>query len=204
MGAPGDRVAAAILAAGRSRRMGCQKLLLPFGDKPLIVRVADEVLRAGATPVIVVTGADHGRMAEVLADRAVRLVRNPDPDRGMLESVRHGMRSVRGECDWLLVVPADHPGLHAEVAMRLLEARRNTDRTILVPVHEGRRGHPLLVHARHFEEVLGWEDVGASGLNRLLRTHPGEEREVPLADPCVTADMDVPEDYDTWRRALGG
>jgi molybdenum cofactor cytidylyltransferase len=191
-------IAAVVLAAGRSRRMGAdtQKLLLPFDEQPLIARVVDEIQRSPVTEVVVVVGRDGDRIATALAGRRLILVRNPAGDGEMLGSVRCGLRAVPGACEAALIVPGDSPGIEAGVIAALVAARARTGSRLVVPVCEGRRGHPLLLDPQLRDEVLiSFDGVGLRG---LLQAHPGEVTEVPVAAPGILADLDRPEDYAAW------
>jgi len=191
-------ISALVLASGRSRRMGVQKLLLPVGAQPLIARVVDEVLRSPVDEAVVVIGHDGERITEALAGRRVRFITNPDTEGEMLSSVRCGLRAMPEACDAVLLVLGDQPGLKAEVIAGLVRAFRKTDRGIVVPTHSGRRGHPLLFSMHYRNEILSrYDDVGVRG---LLQSHPEDVLEVEVAAPGVLEDMDVPEDY---RRTVG-
>jgi molybdenum cofactor cytidylyltransferase len=186
-------ICAVVLAAGRSRRMGTQKLLLPVGGQPAIARVVDELLRARIDDVVVVIGADREPIAEALAGRRVRFATNTDPEGEMLGSVRCGLSALPEACEEVLVVLGDHPGITAELIGRLVAAFRDGGRGIAVPTCGGRRGHPLLCSTRYRHEVMSRYD--GVGLRGLLDAHPADVLEVPIAAPFVLDDMDTPEDY---------
>ena len=190
-------VAALVLAAGRSHRMGFQKLLLPIAGRPLVACLVDELLRTPLSPVVVVTGADDARIAEALAGCAHVRIRNPDPDGDMLSSVRCGFRALPPDCPAVLVVPGDSPGTRAPLVRQLLEAYLRTGRSLVVPVHAGRRGHPLLVGMKHRHAIL--ERFDGIGLRGLLRDHPDEIGEVPVDLPDVLANLNRPEDLALWK-----
>lgn len=186
-------ISAIILAAGRSRRMGVQKLLLPFGGRTVIGHIAGEVLRSPVDRTIVVVGEDGARIAEVLGGCCLTLVANADPDADMLSSVRCGLRALPPECEAVLVALGDQPTLTADLIGRMLGAFRTAGRGIVVPVHEGRAGHPILFSARYREEILTChDDVGLRGLRQA---HPEDVFELGAASPAVLSDMDCPEDY---------
>ncbi|MBM4032682.1 MAG: nucleotidyltransferase family protein [Planctomycetes bacterium] len=185
-------ITAIVLAAGRSRRMGAQKLLLPIGGRPMIARVADAVLAGPVDDAVVVVGKDGQEIAEALAGRAVRFVTNPDPDGEMLGSVRCGLRALPQGCEAALVVLGDQPGLTAGAVAELVRAFRASGSAIVVPAHRGRRGHPVLIAARYHDEVVSRHD--GVGLRGLLQAHPDAVLEV-AAEPAVLDDVDVPSDY---------
>jgi molybdenum cofactor cytidylyltransferase len=191
-------VCALVLAAGRSRRMGAQKLLLPVGGQPAIARIVDEVLRSPVDHVLVVIGHQGDRITEALAGRRVSFVANADAEGEMLSSVRCGLRAMPEACVAVLLVLGDQPGITAEVIATLVRAFRTAGRGIVVPTYGGRRGHPLLFAVHYRDEILNHcEEVGVRG---LLQAHPEDVLEVEVATPGVLEDMDVPEDY---RRMVG-
>jgi molybdenum cofactor cytidylyltransferase len=182
-----------ILAAGRSHRMGAQKLLLPLGGRPMIARIVDEVLRAPVDRVFVIFGPDGDRIAESLAGRQVEFVTNPDPEAEMLSSVRCGLRAMPENCIAVLVVLGDQPGVTADVIAALVQAYKTSGRGIATPIHKGKRGHPLLFAMRYRDEILkGYDDIGLRG---LLHAHPDDVCEIEFSTSNVINDMDLPEDY---------
>ncbi len=142
-------IAAIVLAAGRSRRMGAQKLLLPLGGVPMIARVVDAVLAGTVDDVVVVIGPGGERIAAALAGRPVRFIANPNPDGEMLGSVRCGLRALPPKCEAALVVLGDQPGLTAGLIATLVGAFRSSGRGIVVPTHCGRRGHRCRRQSEH-------------------------------------------------------
>ncbi len=185
--------AAIVLAAGLSRRMGTQKMLLPFGDTTVIGRVVDQLLRSTVDEIYVVVGHEAARVAEELAARPVHLVINPDYRAGMLSSVRCGIEALPPACEAVMVVLGDQPSITAELVDAMLRAFAATDQGILVPVFNGRRGHPLLVAASYREEILShYDDLGLRG---LLQAHPDDVCPFSVSTSQVLLDMDYPEDY---------
>jgi len=191
-------ICAILLAAGRSQRMGAQKLLLPFGGRTVVGHIARQIARSPVDETLAVVSEDAPGIGEALGDRAVTLVTNPDPEGDMLSSVRCGLRALPPDCDAVLVALGDQPSLTSELIGRMLRAFRAAGCGIVVPVHEGRRGHPLLFSTRYRREILtGYDQVGLRG---LLGAHPEDLFELRVTSPSVLADMDTPEDY---RREIG-
>jgi molybdenum cofactor cytidylyltransferase len=186
-------ICAIVLAAGRSRRMGSQKLLLPFAESTVVGHVVGQIVASDVDQVYVIVGRDAAAIAEALRDRPVRIVRNPDPDGDMLSSVRCGLRAVPPDCRAVLVALGDQPGITGELVNCIINAYLSSDRKIAVPVHKGQRGHPLLLSVECRDEVLrDYEHVGLQG---LLRQHPEDVLEVPVSSPAAVSDMDCPADY---------
>ena len=207
-----------ILAAGQSRRMGAQKLLLPFHGRTVIGRVAGEILRSPVARTFVVVGADGDRVAAALEREPVSrkgvkrptkrkpcgtarksprgsftFVTNPDPAGDMLSSVRCGLRALPPGCKAALVALGDQPAITAGLVGRMVRALRVSGRGIVVPVYGGKRGHPILFSERYFREVLIRR--GDLGLRGLLRAHPEDVFELPADSDSVLSDMDYPQDY---------
>ena len=183
-----------LLAAGRSQRMGSQKLLLPVAGVPMIARIANELCASTVEPIVVVVGAESERIRQALDTRSVRVVENSAPESGMLSSVRCGLRALPDNCEGVLVALGDQPGLTRKLVAELIANFRRTGRRIVVPTFAGRRGHPLLFGASLIPEVLnGFDDVGLRG---LLLAHPEEITEVEVAAAHELADLDTPEDYE--------
>jgi molybdenum cofactor cytidylyltransferase len=191
-------ISAIILAAGRSRRMGVQKLLLPYGGETLIGHIAAEVLRSPVDRTFVIVGQDAARVAAALpaapgSGQHIEIITNPDPGGEMLSSVRCGLRALPPDCEAVLVALGDQPSITADLVGRMVAAYRASGRGIVVPVHGGRGGHPIIFSTRYRQEVLSrFDDVGLRGLRQA---HPEDVLELDSPDPAVLSDMDYPADY---------
>jgi CTP:molybdopterin cytidylyltransferase MocA len=195
------RIAAIILAAGRSSRMGANKPLLPVGPSSVIERMVDTVSRAAIGDIIVVTGHDPDAIAPALTGRPARLVRNADYDRGMFSSVRTGAAALAEDAEAFFVLPADCFLVRTEVLERLIEQFRGGGRGVLHPCCCGVRGHPPLLSARYRPALLRADD--RQDLRGFLRAHDADESEMELEDLTVLMDMDTPEDYERMIRFAG-
>ncbi len=200
-GAGRRSIAAVVLAAGRSSRMGRPKLLLPLGGRSVIARVIDAVLASTVAPVAIVAGDEIELLKEALEGRTLTWVRNPDPGAAMLDSVRRGLEALPSDWKAVVIVLGDQPGIDSEVIDRLADEFEAGSRGMVVPVHNGRRGHPILVAARYREEIF--RDHDDLGLRGLLRAHPEDVQELETDRPSVLEDMDTPSDYRQWRERYG-
>lgn len=196
------RVAALVLAAGRSSRMGSvNKLLLDYAGRPLVRRVVESMRASRVDSVTVVTGHQGERVAQALADLPVRRVHNPDHAEGMSTSLRVGLAAVEGACDAVLVGLGDMPDIRAEHIDRLIAAFDPiADRAICVPVHAGRRGNPVL-WAGEFIPAMS-RVTGDRGARALLSEFAGRVHEVAMADPAVLFDVDTPAALEQGRAAV--
>ncbi len=187
------RVAALVLAAGRSRRMGTRNKLLAVVDGvPMVARVVDAALASVDAGVYVVTGHEHEQVAGVLAGRKVRLVHNPDYAEGLSTSLRAGLAALGEDVDAVLVCLGDMPRVSPAHMHKLIAAfDPNQGRAICVPMWQGRRGHPVLWARQFFAEMRAIKgDVGA---RHLLGEYADLTCEVPVADDGVLVDVDSPE-----------
>jgi molybdenum cofactor cytidylyltransferase len=186
-------ICAIVLAAGLSRRMGVQKLLLPFGGKTVIAHIVDQLLESMVDKVYVVTGHQAERISRELSGRPVSTVNNPDYESGMLSSVRCGLRALPEQCRGVLVALGDQPAITSKLVDRMLQSFAAAEKRILVPFYDGKRGHPILFSEVYREEILTHYD--SVGLRGLLHAHPDEVFELAVSTSAVLSDMDVPQDY---------
>jgi molybdenum cofactor cytidylyltransferase len=185
-------IRAIVLAAGRSRRMGTQKLLLPYGGTTVLGRVVDGLRASGAGSVLVVVNAQSGPVAEEAVRHGAEVAANPEPDAEMLSSVRCGLGAI-GACEAVLVALGDQPSITSKLVDAMISAYAETGKGIVAPVYGGKRGHPLLFSARYRDEILS--RYGEAGLRGLLAAHPEDVFEMAVSTDAVLSDMDIPADY---------
>lgn len=184
---------AVVLAAGESRRMGTQKLLLPFGGTTIVgavVRTA-QASRAGRT--LVVLGADREDIRRELEPLGVDFAVNANYPLGMLTSIQAGFQALPADAVAAAVLLGDQPFLASHVIDQVIGAYEAGSKGIVSPTFQGRRGHPVLIDLKYRDEVLAIDPV--DGLRRLMLAHPDDILEVDAADPDILRDLDTPEDY---------
>lgn len=186
------KVAAVILAAGRSTRMGSSnKLLEPLGGKPLVCHAVDAAINSSARPVVVVTGHQRDAVQAALAGRPVTLVDNPDYQDGLSSSLKAGLAALPVDCDGALVCLGDMPKLTANHLDRLIAAFNPVEgRAIILPTRGGRRGNPVLWAAHHFPAMR--DVAGDIGARHLIGEHDDEVCEVAFDDDAALVDVDTP------------
>jgi molybdenum cofactor cytidylyltransferase len=195
------QVIALILAAGQSRRMGRQKLLLPFRDGAILDAVIGAVLESAVDGLVLVANRDvETYLGNSLPERC-HIARNDDPQSEMLVSIQIGFRLAITEFgltseDGLLVLPGDQPQITGGVITTLAEAYRLPRRPpgILAASYRGRRGHPTIFSVRLLQEIDDWP--GDRGLNELAKIHPEELRELKITICSMPIDVNTPADYD--------
>lgn len=184
------RIAALILAAGLSSRMGSgNKLLADLHGKPIIAHTVANVLASPARPVILVTG----HMAEAVRAAAgpdPTFVHNPDFSTGLASSLRTGLAILPKRCDGVLVCLGDMPDVSPAVLDKLISAFNPVEgRAICVPMVGPKRGNPVLWGAQFFPELQNLN--GDQGAKRLIEAHSEWVCEVPCADEAVLSDIDT-------------
>jgi len=184
---------AVVLAAGESKRMGRPKQVLPYGRSTILETVLDHVLASPVDGTLVVLGAAADKVAPLLAKLPVETIVNPDFRSGMLSSVQRGIRALPASARAALIFLGDQPAVGPETSGRVLAAYRVSGRGIVLPVHAGRGGHPLLIDLKYRAEVDGLS--AGIGLRELLVRHPDDIFRVEIDDPGVLLDIDTPEDY---------
>ena len=183
-------VAAILLAAGRSRRMGSCKQLLPLGDRTVISRCLDALVTGGVGEVVVVVSEEGSEVAEAARANPARIVVNPETAGDMASSVRVGHDALPAEACGVIVALCDYPLVSAATVTRLIEEHMDSPGSIIIPCHGGRRGHPLL-----FPRVTLNELTSGLILRDLVQHNPERIRCLDVDDPGVLIDMDTPEDY---------
>jgi len=186
---------AVVLAAGESKRMGEAKQLLPFGRSTVIETVVQSVIRSSVDETLVVLGAARDRVEAVLRKFDVKLTVNPDFAKGMLSSVQWGIRHLPQTAQAVLVVLGDQPWASTETANLVVGEYRRTDKGLVLPVHAGSDGHPLLVDLRKYRAEIDRLSPEV-GLRQLLTLHPEDICRFEVEDPNISRDLDTPGDYE--------
>lgn len=187
---------AVVPAAGLSRRMGREKVLLPFGRSTILGTVLSKLAAAGVERVVVVVRPDLAEAAAEAEAAGAGVVVNRHPEGEMLESIRLGVAALPASVDAFFVWPADHPAVLASTLDRL--AGRAARGKVVLPVFRGKRGHPALVGSDLAGGIAGVS--GREGLRRLWRDRADAVEEVAVEDPGVLENLDDPEAYERARR----
>ncbi len=193
------RVAAIVLAAGLSSRMGTNKLLVRIDGKPLLRRVAEAALRSSADPVIVVTGNEAETVEATLSGLAVSIVRNPDFRKGLSTSLIRGIDAVPEKCDGAVIMLGDMPGVSPELIDRLIAAfNPEGGWEICVAIYNNKRGNPVLWSKRFFVEIRKLKgDVGAKS---LIAENPKLVCEIDASEDGLPIDIDTPEALERFQQ----
>ena len=185
-------VAALILAAGRSTRMGSNKLLEELHGKPLVRHVAEAALASKAQPVFVITGHESERVRAALDGLDLRFIYNPDYADGLSTSLKAGVAAFPAEVTGVVVLLGDMPLVTSEAINAVIVAYEASPQSIAaVPVYDGEWGNPVLLSRGLFNAVQELE--GDAGARTLLSLRTSEGSEVPVPNNAVLIDLDTPE-----------
>ena len=192
-------IAAVLLAAGESRRMGDFKQLLRLGDKTFVEHCVDNLLASAVDQVIVVTGHREAEVRRAVANRPVDIVHNAEYTGGMATSIKSGVRYASDRADACVISLVDQPRIDTAVVDCLIRAYKDgaSDRNnslIVLPTYGDKTGHPILVDLLLREEILAMDPE--SGLRQVVQAHSGAIKRVPVSSMSVLEDCDVPEDYE--------
>ena len=195
-------VTALLLAAGRSRRMGAFKPLLPFGDTTVIEHCIAQLHDAGMQDIVVVTGHRAEDVRAQLKDQKVSFALNPNPDSEMGASIKCGMEKVGQDTKAVLIALVDHPAVPSEIIKLVVDERRRTNARLIQPAFGTRGGHPVLIDLLYRDELMRLDPE--TGLRSLFDEHRGEVLRLPVASPFVARDMDTWDDYCDLHQAVFG
>ncbi len=196
--------AAVVLAAGMSRRMGRLKMLLPFGDRPMLGRVIESLQSSGViSHIAVVTGYAEQEIRDVTAEYSgVVCIHNACfANGGMLSSVKAGVAALTESTTAFFLVLGDQPMVRPDT-LRAMHAKALADGPLIVtPRCNGKRGHPVLISCRISREILSLGE--SETLRTLMERHSARISEVAVDDPATILDIDTPADYEAaltrWR-----
>lgn len=188
-------IAAVVLSAGESSRMGRPKALLPIDGQTFIEKIAAALKQAGLEKIIVVLGYNAEAMRQKIAHLPVTILVNSDYQKGQLASLQVALRHLLADesCRGVLVHLVDHPYINADLVKLLMERFENSGKSIVVPRFNGKRGHPVFFARSLFDELLNAPmDQGAKA---VVNAHREETLEVDTAHEGITVDIDTPELY---------
>jgi len=188
-----------ILAAGLSERMGQPKALLDWGGQPLVCYQVEQLREAGCDEVIVVLGHKADDIWRQMRTMPCRRMLNPRYQHGRAGSLRIGAKAVDRDTETILITDIDSPR-PAEFLRALIEGHR-AENAVTRPVHQGHRGHPVVVAGRLREELMAATDE-AEGLHGVLRNHATESGEVDCGE-LLDLGFNTPEEYRAARERMG-
>ncbi len=189
---PGPRIAALLLAAGKSSRMGENKMLAEVDGRPMVARTAQRLLASRARPIVAVVGNRAGEVDAALGKLPVERVTNPDFAEGLSTSLKRGLTALPADVDGVVVCLGDMPLIAGRDIDRLIAAFNPLEgRAIIVPARRGRRGNPILWARQFFAEMMALS--GDQGARKLIEEHADLVAEVEMENDAIFIDIDTPD-----------
>jgi CTP:molybdopterin cytidylyltransferase MocA len=192
-------LAAVILSGGASSRMGSPKALLPYQGRPFLEHLLEVTARPEIGARKVVLGADADSIAKAISLKAHEMVINPTWEKGQLSSIQAAVRKLPAGTDGMLLCLIDHPLISSALVGELIAQFYKSKKLIVLPVYEGRRGHPVIFSASLYGELL--RAPLETGARAVVWAHANEVEEVRTNEEGCVLNLNDPE---TMNRAIGG
>jgi molybdenum cofactor cytidylyltransferase len=184
---------AIILAAGESKRMGRPKMLLTINNRTMLENVIGNVAGSDVDNTLVVIGAERETITELVNKSSVKHCYNDNYKKGMLSSVKCGFRNLPSDYEAVMVFQGDQPLIFPGIINRLIGEYRSSDKGIVIPVYNKKRGHPVLIDRKYRADI---EKIDAGeGLRALAYLFSEDVMEVETDDPGILRDFDTYEEY---------
>jgi molybdenum cofactor cytidylyltransferase len=187
------RISLIVLAAGESTRFGSNKLLFKIDGETLIESVVRKGIQSMADEVVVVVGYEADKIVEALKDLRCKIVVNHSFKEGQSSSVITGVKSVEDHAKAALILPGDMPLIRVEYINKVIDEYRSTASPLVVASYQGRMGHPILLDAELFDEVMEIKEQ-THGLKEIVSRHIGDTRLVEVGSIGTLFDVDVRDD----------
>ena len=187
-------ISAIILAAGKSTRMGQQKMLMPWGETTVIGSVIQTLNRATINNIILVT---NPTIARQIPQHEIQITTSDTSE--MIESLKAGLRALPPSAEAVLICLGDQPQVEEGSVRSVCEAFQKNAANLVVPSYQMRRGHPWLVERSLWSEIL---DIQNGTMREFLDKHANQIQYVNLSTPTILQDIDTPEDYLKYKPSM--
>ncbi len=184
---------AIILAAGESKRMGFPKMLLDFNGSSMLENVINNIKSSDIDKIIVVLGSYKESLTAIVANCSVNYCYNENYEEGMLSSVKCGIRNLPKLTAAAVIFQGDQPFIFQDVINKVIMSYRNSEKGIVIPVCNKKRGHPLMVDRKYFDKIEKLDN--GEGLRSLAYIYSDDVMEIETGDTGILRDFDTYEDY---------
>ncbi|MFZ3578988.1 nucleotidyltransferase family protein [Virgibacillus sp. DJP39] len=191
-----NKFSAIVLAAGQSSRMGELKALLLWQEVPLICYQIEQLQKAGVDEIIVVLGHKAPQIKEVIEPYTVKTVFNQQYKQGKSTSIRKGVASVAVDPEGIFFLAIDQP-VTCQTLKKLMEHFKRNKPAVVIPVHQGKRGHPILFHDNLKNDLLVVNEE-TKGLRDIIQKHHNQLAYLAVNDPAILLNFNKPSDYSNY------
>lgn len=174
---------------------GAFKPLLKWGKRTVIGECVHQLRNSQLADIFVVLGHREAEIRPRLAGTGVQFAINADYREGMLTSIKTGLAMLSPNSDGFLLALVDQPMIDSGLINRLIAAFEKGDKGIVVPVYDGKWGHPVIVSTNYVEEILQTDDASTAGMRGFIQKHRSDVLELPVQTSTILEDIDLPEDY---------
>jgi molybdenum cofactor cytidylyltransferase len=182
-----------ILSAGESKRMGTPKQLLPWGKTIILQQVIENASASRLGFILLVLGSRVDEiMGKIKLSSKTRIVVNRNFKEGMSSSVKCGVQNAPEAADAYMLLLGDQPFIGPDTVNKLIDHYHTGKHGIIIPVYNGKRGHPVIFDAKYKKELL---TIGDGGAKVIVDNHLLDILEVPMDSPEILTDIDTPQDY---------
>lgn len=188
------KIAGILLAAGFSSRMGQPKALLDYKGSSFIDTILNNLHKSGCDPVISILGESGDMICNCTSVNNFECHSNPNPELGMLSSLKIAIRKLPSNCDGLILALVDHPAVKPETYTDLVTASLDNPNRIIIPNFYGRKGHPVFFGRPYFKQLLRAPEE--EGARIVVREHPQDVLYLDVTDEGVVLDIDTQEEYE--------
>lgn len=182
-----------LLAAGYSSRMGGLKALLPWDGQTLLEYQLSQMNKSQMTQRIIVLGWQANTLLSYIENRSADVVVNPHFKKGKTESVKSGLRAVKKEANCLILMNIDQPVTY-QLVNQMIEHFYQTKKNIVIPVLNGKRGHPILLSTSLIEELSHIKEE-TQGLKEIIQRRSGDISELDVNDPSILFNFNTIDDF---------
>jgi molybdenum cofactor cytidylyltransferase len=182
-----------ILSAGESKRMGTPKQLLPWGKTIILQQVIDNASASRLGKILLVLGSRADEItSKITLSSKTGIIINQDFKEGMASSVKCGIKNTPADAEAYMLLLGDQPFISPGIINKLLDIYQTGKHGMVIPVYDGKRGHPVIFDARYKKELLS---IGDGGAKVVVENHTRDIFEVHVESSDVLADIDTPQDY---------
>ncbi len=187
------QIAGILLAAGSSTRMGQPKALLAYEESSFVDTILNNLQQAGCDPIISILGNSGELICESTFVNNYQCYFNPEPQKGMLSSLKVAIEKLPEDCDGFILSLVDHPAVKRETYLEIIRAAQENPKRIVIPRFYGKNGHPVFFGKQFFETLL--QTPNSMGARVVVQEEIQNVHYISVEDEGILKDIDTPEEY---------